>query len=83
MEYLYFGKIVNTHGIKGEVRLSKNAKILISKARYDSLPEQQKQQLAELDLTVEVFEGDLKTAIETSLRESGRYTAEVIFAWLP
>ena len=73
-------EIVSMHptdtAFKGKVRLSKNAKILIDKARYDTLSEQQKKQLAELDLTVNIFEGDLKTAIEASLKESGRYTAE-------
>ncbi len=62
--------------VKGTVTLSKNAKILISKERYDSLSQQEKEQLAKLDLTVEVFEGDLKTAIDTTLIESERYTAE-------
>lgn len=62
--------------IKGTVTLSRSAKILISKERYDELSQEQKEQLAGLDLTVEVFDGDLKTAIDTSLVESGRYTAE-------
>lgn len=62
--------------VKGAVTLSSSAKILISKERYDELSQEQKEQLAELDLTVEVFDGDLKTAIDTCLVESGRYTAE-------
>ncbi len=62
--------------VKGTVALSKNAKILISKERYDELSQEQKEQLIGLDLTVDIFEGDLKTAIDTSLVESGRYTAE-------
>ena len=62
--------------VKGTVTLSKNAKILISKARYDSLSQQEKDQLAKLNLTVDVFECDLKAAVNTTLMESGRYTAE-------
>lgn len=61
---------------KGAVTLSKNAKILISKERYDELSQQEKEQLATLDLTVSIFEGDLKTAVHAGLIESGRYTAE-------
>ena len=73
-------EIVSLHptdtAIHGEVKLSKSARILISKERYDCLSDQEKQQLSRLEQTVEVFEGDLKTAIDTHLKESGRYTAE-------
>ena len=62
--------------VKGTVTLSKNAKILISKERYDSLSQKEKEQLAKLDLTVDVFDGDLKTSIDDALVKSGRYTAE-------
>ena len=40
------------------------------------LSKEQQEQLAGLGLTLDVFDGDLKTAIETRLKESGRYTVE-------
>lgn len=62
--------------VKGTLTLSKNAKILIAKERYEGLSQQEKLQLEQLDLTVNVFEGDLKTAVDSALVNSGRYTAE-------
>ena len=62
--------------IKGTVTLSKNAIILISKERYEVLSKEEKEQLDKLNLKVDIFEGDLKTAIDTTLVETGRYTAE-------
>lgn len=62
--------------INGSAKLSKNASVLIARERYESLSEEQREQLSKLDLTVKIFDGDLKTAINTELIESGRYTAE-------
>ena len=62
--------------VKGTVNLSRNATVLIAKERYAQLPQEEKDNLADLDLKVSIFEGDLKTAINTTLVESGRYTAE-------
>ena len=62
--------------IKGEVPLSKSAILGINRKKYDMLSKQQQEQLTGLGLTVDVFDGDLKTAIDIKLKESGRYTAE-------
>lgn len=58
------------------IELPNKTVILISKERYEGLSTEEKEGLAKLDLTVRVFEGDLKTAVNTELVESGRYTAE-------
>ena len=60
------------------VELSENATVLIAKGRYERLSPEEKEQLSKLDLTVRVFDGDLKTAINTNLVESGRFTAEAL-----
>ena len=62
--------------IKGNVQLSSQAIILIGKERYASLSLQEKAKLANLTLTVKVFSGELKDAIDTVLKNSGRYTSE-------
>ena len=64
--------------LKETVTLSKNATLLIAKQRYEQLSQQQKEQLEQLNFTVSIFEGDLKTAIDTILIQSGRYTAETL-----
>ena len=62
--------------IKGNVKLSKQAIILISKDRYESLSQEEKEQLDSSDLTVQTFDTDLQGAVGTVLEESKRYTSE-------
>lgn len=62
--------------IKGSIKISNKAIILISKERYDSLSEQEKKQLESLDLTIQVFEGTLQENVNETLNNSGIYTAE-------
>lgn len=62
----------------GPVKLSENAIILIVKEVYEKLSEEEKESLAQLDCKVSVFEGNLKTAINRTLTETGRYTAETL-----
>lgn len=62
--------------IKGNVTLSPNAIILISKKKYNSLTDKEKEKLDKLPCKVQVFEGTLKEAVQNSLKESGRYTPE-------
>lgn len=62
--------------IKGNVKLSNKAIILISKDRYDSLSRQEKEQLESIGLTVQVFEGTLQEGVNETLENSGIYTAE-------
>ena len=62
-------------GQKG-IKLSQNATILISKERYETLSQEEKNKLDELDLKVSVFEGELQQAVNQNLEESGRFTAE-------
>ena len=64
--------------IKGNVKLSNKANILISKERYKTLSQEEKQKLSELDLTVSVFEGEISEAVKQNLKESGRYTPETL-----
>lgn len=62
--------------IKGNVKLSNKAIILISKDRYDSLSRQEKEQLESIGLTVQVFEGALQEGVNETLENSVIYTAE-------
>lgn len=62
--------------IKGNIRLSKKAIVLISKERFDLLSDQQKRQLKDLDLTIKIFEGTLEQAVNYELEHSGTYTSE-------
>lgn len=64
--------------IRRNVKLSENAIILILKERYDSLSAEEKEQLSKLDLTVKMFEGDLKEAIDEELIKTERFTAETL-----
>ena len=64
--------------IKGNVKLSNQAIILLSKERYESLSQEEKDKLSTLDLTLEIFEGDLTEAVNKTLEKSGRYTAETL-----
>ena len=64
--------------IKGNIKLSSKAIILISKERYESLSEQEKQKLSSLDLTVYIYEGTLQEAVNDMLEKSNVYTAERI-----
>lgn len=62
--------------IKGNVTLSKDAIILIEEETFQTLREKEKIMLSNLDLTVKTFKGSLKEAIETELKNSGRYLPE-------
>lgn len=62
--------------IKGNVRLSNKATILISKDRYEALSEHEKEQLKKLDLKVHIFEGTLQENVNATLENSGTFTAE-------
>jgi len=58
------------------IKLSKNATILISTERYETLTQEEKDKLANLDLNIKKFDGDLEQAVNQCLEESGRFTAE-------
>ena len=60
--------------IRGNVKLSNSAIILIEQNEYDSLSEQQRKQLSSLN--VKTFSGDLRQAVERVLLETGRYIPE-------
>lgn len=60
--------------IRGIVKLSKSAIILIEQNEYYSLSEQQKRQLS--NLNVKTFSGDLRQAVEQALIETDRYIPE-------
>lgn len=64
--------------IKGNVKLSNQATILLSKQRYEALSQEEKDKLSNLDLKLEIFEGDLTEAVNKTLQESGRYTSETL-----
>lgn len=64
--------------LKDSVKLSKDAIILISEEAYQSLSEEEKEQLSNLDLQVQTFEGSLKEAVTTTLEQSSRYTPETL-----
>lgn len=64
--------------IKGNVNLSNKATILINRERYEALSQEEKEQLAKLDINVTVFEGDLKKAVNEELMREDRYTAETL-----
>lgn len=60
--------------IRENVKLSDSAIILIEQNEYDSLSEQQREQLSSLN--VKTFAGDLRQAVEQALLETGRYIPE-------
>lgn len=64
--------------IKGNVNLSKKSSILISKERYQGLSQEEKINLAKLDLSIAIFEGDLREAINQELLKNNQYTAETL-----
>lgn len=64
--------------IKGNVELSNEAIILISKDRFDTLTVKEKEQLKNLNLIVKVFEGSIKDAIFEELSNSGIYVPETL-----
>lgn len=64
--------------IKGSIKLSDQATILLRKERYESLSQEEKDKLASLDLRLEIFEGDLTQIVNKTLNESGRYTSETL-----
>lgn len=64
--------------IKGNVNLSNKATILISKERYESLSQEEKEQITKLNMNITIFEGDLKQAVDKELVKENRYTAETL-----
>lgn len=64
--------------IKGNVNLSNKATVLISKERYESLSQEEKEQIAKLNMNITIFEGDLKEAVDKELTREDRYTAETL-----
>lgn len=62
--------------IKGSVKLSSKAIVLISKDRYDSLSEQEKEQLEASGFTVQVFNKTLQEAVSEALENSEVYISE-------
>lgn len=60
--------------IKGTVKLSKDAVILIEKNTYDNLSNKDKIKLSRFN--IKLFEGNLKEAVELYLKSSQRYTCE-------
>ena len=64
--------------IKGNVYLSNKATILISKERYELLSQEEKEQMAKLNMNITIFEGDLKQAVDKELVRDDRYTAETL-----
>lgn len=60
--------------IRGNVKLSNAAIILIAQDEYDSLSEEQREQLSSLN--VKTFSGNLRQAVEQALLETGRYIPE-------
>ena len=59
--------------IKGDVALSGKSTILISKERFSTLSDEEKEKLSKFN--VKVFDGDLKEAVSHALTEKG-YNAE-------
>lgn len=64
--------------IKGNINLSNKATILISKERYELLSQEEKEQIAKLNMNITIFEGDLKQAVDKELVRENRYTAETL-----
>lgn len=62
--------------IKGNVKLSQNATILISSARYETLTQEEKAQLESLGVTIKVFDGSLEEAVDETLETTDRYVPE-------
>lgn len=63
--------------IKGDVKLSNKSIILISKERYGTLSQEEKERLKMLDLTVQVFDGTLEDAVKQTLKDNG-YRSETL-----
>lgn len=64
--------------IKGNINLSNKATILINKEKYELLSQEQKEQMAKLNINITIFEGDLKKAVDKELVREDRYTAETL-----
>lgn len=62
--------------IKGHVNLSNKAKLLISKERYETLSQEEREKLEKLEIEITIFQGALKDAVDKKLISEGRYTAE-------
>lgn len=60
--------------VKGDVLLSDEAIILIEEQTFYNLSDEQKNKLS--GLNVKIFNGSLKDAVKSTLRQSGKYTAE-------
>lgn len=57
--------------IKGTVKLSKEAIILINKDYFDKLTEEEKNHLLSLPLKITLFSGNLKESVQKELQEQG------------
>ena len=64
--------------IKGSVNLSNGATVLISRERYETLTQEEREKLDKLDINITIFEGDLKETVDKELTKEGRYTAETL-----
>ena len=64
--------------IKGDVYLSNEAIILIEEQTFANLSEDQKNMLSNLNLTIKTFTGSLKETVYNELKNSGKYTPEIL-----
>ena len=64
--------------IKGSLKLSNNAIILIEKNYFASLSDEEKKMLVSNNFTVIPFEGDLKTAVKKVLSDTHRFVPETL-----
>lgn len=62
--------------IKGSIKLSNDAIVLIQKDHFSNLSEDDQEQLLGNSFNVKLFEGNLKDAVKGTLKESGRYIPE-------
>lgn len=62
--------------IKGSIKLSNDAIVLLEKDYFLSLPKEVQDQLLGNSFNVKLFEGNLKDAVKGTLKESGRYIPE-------
>ncbi len=62
--------------VKGSIKLSNDAIVLIEKNYFLSLPDDIKNQLFNNSFTVNLFEGNLKDAVKDTLKKTGKYIPE-------
>ena len=62
--------------VKGSVKLSNDAIILVERNYFSNLPEAMKNQLLDNGCSVKFFEGNLKDAVKETLKQTGRYVPE-------